>query len=161
MSDTSAGAGPMSDAPFGHCADCPSKPGCSAASFCVTESRFHYADRSTTAPVCQVCQRQAGGAWSCDKPADTPGCGAYSDLWAQWFLVMMYARDALDGRQPAEPDDDEPCYHEHDEECEDEQGYLSRCHHEHCFACGGCRCPGYCDDHQTYNLRPAETGGTG
>ena len=20
-------------------------------------------------------------------------------------------------------------------------------------------CPGYCDDHQTYNLRPAETGG--
>jgi hypothetical protein len=33
------------------------------------------------------------------------------------------------------------------------------CHHEHCMNCGGCRCPGYCDDYQTYNLRPSETGG--
>jgi hypothetical protein len=33
------------------------------------------------------------------------------------------------------------------------------CHHEHCPNCGGCGCPGYCDDFQTYNLRPAETGG--
>jgi len=54
--------------------------------------------------------------------------------------------------------DDEPCYHDHDEECEDEWGYTS-CSHRHCFACGGCQCPGYCDDYQTYNLRPAETGG--
>lgn len=28
--------------------------------------------------------------------------------------------------------------------------------------CGNCsmpNCPGYCDDYQTYNLRPGETGG--
>lgn len=54
--------------------------------------------------------------------------------------------------------DDEPCYHEHHEECYDYQGF-SACSHQHCFACGGCQCPGYCDDYQTYNLRPAETGG--
>ena len=60
------------------------------------------------------------------------------------------------------PDDDydddwEPCDHDHDEECFDYQGFLN-CYHQHCFACGGCNCPGYCDDYQTYNLRPAETG---
>ena len=55
-------------------------------------------------------------------------------------------------------DDDwdyEPCYHDCDEYCDDEG-----CSHQHCFNCGGCQCPGYCDDHQTYNLRPpSETGG--
>lgn len=57
--------------------------------------------------------------------------------------------------------DDEPCSHDHDEECYDEQGYASYCTHTHCWNCGGCGCPGYCDDHQTYNLRPFdETGGT-
>ena len=61
--------------------------------------------------------------------------------------------------QPDDDWEDEACYHDHDEECEDEWGYLNRCSHQHCFACGGCQCPGYCDDHQTYNLRPAETGG--
>jgi hypothetical protein len=55
-------------------------------------------------------------------------------------------------------EDDEPCFHEHDEWCEDYQGF-NVCSHQHCFNCGGCRCPGYCDDYQTYNLRPAETGG--
>ena len=44
----------------------------------------------------------------------------------------------------------EPCSHDHDEDCYD----------QHCFNCGGCGCPGYCDDYQTYNLRPAETGGS-
>jgi hypothetical protein len=53
--------------------------------------------------------------------------------------------------------DDEPCHHEHDEWCEDFQGF-SVCSHQHCWNCGGCGCPGYCDDHETYNLRPAETG---
>lgn len=53
----------------------------------------------------------------------------------------------------------EACHHDHDEECEDEWGYIS-CSHTHCGNCGGCQCPGYCDDYQTYNLRPAETGGT-
>jgi hypothetical protein len=55
--------------------------------------------------------------------------------------------------------DDEHCYHECDEECEEDDLGRSRCWHEHCFNCGGCRCPGYCDDYQTYNLRPGETGG--
>ncbi len=54
--------------------------------------------------------------------------------------------------------DDEPCSHICDEECEDYQGF-SRCEHQHCMNCGQCGCPGYCDDYQTYNLRPAETGG--
>jgi hypothetical protein len=54
--------------------------------------------------------------------------------------------------------DDEPCQHEHEEWCYDDQGYFS-CNHQHCLNCGGCTCPGYCDDYQTYNLRPAETGG--
>lgn len=56
--------------------------------------------------------------------------------------------------------DDEPCSHECDEGCEDYQGF-DICSHAHCMNCGGCNCPGYCDDYQTYNLRPAETGGTG
>ncbi len=55
-------------------------------------------------------------------------------------------------------DDWEPCDHDHDENCHDLQDYLE-CHHEHCFNCGVCGCAGYCDDYQTYNLRPAETGG--
>ena len=54
--------------------------------------------------------------------------------------------------------DDEPCSHDCDEDCYDYQGFWA-CRHQHCWNCGGCRCPGYCDDYQTYNLRPAETGG--
>jgi hypothetical protein len=49
--------------------------------------------------------------------------------------------------------EDEYCVHECDDHCMDD------CIHEHCFNCGECECPGYCDDYQTYNLRPAETGG--
>jgi hypothetical protein len=52
----------------------------------------------------------------------------------------------------------EPCDHDHDDDCWDYQEFF-QCEHQHCFACGGCNCPGYCDDYQTYNLRPAETGG--
>lgn len=55
--------------------------------------------------------------------------------------------------------DDEPCEHEHDEDCYDYQGFYA-CTHQHCGGCGRCDCAGYCDDHQTYNVRPpAETGG--
>ena len=54
--------------------------------------------------------------------------------------------------------DDEPCNHDCDEDCYDEYDEHD-CRHQHCFACGGCGCPGYCDDYQTYNLRPSETGG--
>lgn len=51
--------------------------------------------------------------------------------------------------------DEEPCEHDCDENCDDDY-----CYHSHCINCGGCTCPGYCDDYQTYNLRPAETGGS-
>lgn len=52
-------------------------------------------------------------------------------------------------------DDDEPCEHD----CDADGCDYDYCTHQHCFACGECGCPGYCDDYQTYNLRPAETGG--
>lgn len=56
--------------------------------------------------------------------------------------------------------DDEPCDHDCFEDGCDEDfvqgGY--HCLHQHCWICGGCGCPGYCNDHQTYNLRPDETG---
>lgn len=56
--------------------------------------------------------------------------------------------------------DDEYCEHDcGNEGCYDDGD--DRCRHQHCWNCGGCRCPGYCDDYQTYNLRPAETGGGG
>jgi len=63
---------------------------------------------------------------------------------------------------PPDPDewgDGDYCEHICDEDCNDYQGF-STCSHQHCFACGDCTCAGYCDDYQTYNLRPAETGGT-
>jgi hypothetical protein len=57
-------------------------------------------------------------------------------------------------------DDDEPCMHDCGEsECDEDGLGDYHCLHSHCFSCGGCGCPGYCDDYQTYNLRPAETGG--
>jgi hypothetical protein len=70
----------------------------------------------------------------------------------------------LDAGQPAGADIDlgddwEPCDHEHTEDCYDWNDDSLDCHHQHCFACGGCNCPGYCDDYVTYNLRPDETGG--
>jgi hypothetical protein len=48
---------------------------------------------------------------------------------------------------------DDVCEHDCDDDCWD------RCRHEHCWLCGECGCAGYCDDHETYNLRFAETGG--
>lgn len=52
--------------------------------------------------------------------------------------------------------DYQPCEHDCGEEGCYEDGM---CLHQHCPNCGGCGCPGYCDDYQTYNLRPEETGG--
>lgn len=54
---------------------------------------------------------------------------------------------------PPDDDGDGICEHGCDDICE-----LEGCNHSHCFACGECGCAGYCDDYQTYNLRPAETG---
>ena len=56
-------------------------------------------------------------------------------------------------------DDYEPCDHICEDDCYDELDEWV-CLHQHCWNCGGCGCPGYCDDYQTYNLRPAETGGS-
>jgi hypothetical protein len=100
----------------------------------------------TEVDYCRWCAGEASDSRACTCPHD---CGITGCM-----------------RSPAMPEpasiddgwDDEPCSHDCDEECEDEWGY-SACRHQHCFNCGGCGCPGYCDDHQTYNLRPAETGG--
>lgn len=73
------------------CGKCPSPDGCSAAEYCVIESRFEHADRRISAPVCSLCDRSAVGAWACVLGAAE--CAATSDLWGQWFLVQMYARD--------------------------------------------------------------------
>lgn len=153
---------------FEHCAGCPSPAGCSAAMYCVTESRFHLANREIAAPACGTCGQSAATSWACTRSPLPAECAAQSDLWGQWFMVQMYARDEKrrleTGQQPAAADldgedDDAPCYHDHDEECYDHQGFFT-CSHSHCWNCGGCQCPGYCDDYVTYNLRPAETGGT-
>lgn len=47
----------------------------------------------------------------------------------------------------------------HDEDCYDEDTGDLIC--DPCLKCGAHHCPGYCDDYQTYNLRPGETGGSG
>jgi hypothetical protein len=70
------------------------------------------------------------------------------------------AGEIADAGDSGDYDEDEDEYCEHDcgeEGCFDDGAFM--CHHEHCPSCGGCGCPGYCDDYQTYNLRPAETGG--
>ena len=56
------------------------------------------------------------------------------------------AGDLADQGAAGDLDDWEPCDHDCDEECDP-------CRHQHCWHCGGCGCPGYCDDYQTYNLR--------
>jgi hypothetical protein len=54
-----------------------------------------------------------------------------------------------------DPDDDGIC-----PDCGEADDWCT-CYDEEepCLACGTPGCPGYCDDYQTYNLRPAETGG--
>jgi hypothetical protein len=44
----------------------------------------------------------------------------------------------------------------YDDDCQDYD--CQDCWANPCFNCGEPGCPGYCDDYQTYNLRPAETG---
>lgn len=93
--------------------------------------------------------------WCADEASDPRACTCPHDCGIDGCMrnpQMPAPGDFDDDR------DDEPCEHEHDEECFDYQGF-NVCSHSHCFNCGGCRCPGYCDDYQTYNLRPAETGG--
>lgn len=100
--------------------------------------------------ICEV-GREADDCWATGAPL-FPGLKCAS--------AAVCAQMVAQGRElaAAADDDDETCYHEHDEECYDYDDRLTWCSHEHCFACGGCRCAGYCDDYQTYNLRPGETG---
>lgn len=84
-----------------------------------------------------------------------PGCGGDCGTGE----CESYPADASTAHYYGGEWDDEPCEHECDEECEDYQGF-DICSHQHCMNCGGCTCPGYCDDYRTYNLRPAETGGS-
>jgi hypothetical protein len=91
--------------------------------------------------------------WCADEAYDPRACTCPHDCGISGCM-----------QNPAMPEADDDwdltsCDHEHDEDCYDYQGFYV-CSHSHCLNCGGCNCPGYCDDHQTYNLRPAETGGT-
>jgi hypothetical protein len=100
----------------------------------------------TEVDYCRWCANEAFDSRACTCPHD---CG------------ITGCAQSPKASEVADYDDeyaDQTCFHDHDEECEDEWGYTN-CSHQHCFACGGCQCPGYCDDYQTYNLRPAETGG--
>ena len=91
-----------------------------------------------------------------------PACKICNDtgmvLCAEQDGTGMYEQACPEPVHDGETDDWEPCGHDHDEDCYDCHGFF-QCHHQHCFNCGGCGCPGYCDDYQTYNLRPGETGG--
>ena len=98
------------------------------------------------ADYCPWCADEAFDPRACTCPHD---CGIDGCMQSPKMPELAGLDDGYD---------DEPCSHEHDEDCYDFQGFYV-CSHSHCFNCGGCGCPGYCDDHQTYNLRPAETGG--
>lgn len=96
---------------------------------------------------CPWCAGEASDPRACDCPHD---CGIKGCMQSPKMPEVDAGEDGWD---------DEGCSHEHTEECYDEQGYASYCTHGHYCACGQCGCAGYCDDHVTYNLRPAETGG--
>jgi hypothetical protein len=97
--------------------------------------------------VTDQCSRCGG---DCPFNPDCRECGGCENTGVQPCPVCYPPPGDLSGGDW----NDEPCQHDHDEDC-DEYG----CTHQHCMNCGGCGCPGYCDDTSTYNLRPAETGG--
>ena len=68
------------------------------------------------------------------------------------------AGEIADAGDSGDYDEDEYCEHDCGESGCFDDGF-EFCHHQHCINCGACGCPGYCDDYQTYNLRPDETGG--
>jgi hypothetical protein len=112
------------------------------ANRCFRPARCHETAEATPAdaPVCKICNDT--GMVQC---AEQDGTGVYEQACPE---------PVHDG----EPVDWEPCEHDHGDDCYDDLEELN-CYHEHCSNCGGCNCPGYCDDYQTYNLRPEETGG--
>lgn len=74
--------------------------------------------------------------------------------------TLIFADEAAWQEAAWQDEVDEGCEHDHDDECYDEVSGFLHCSHYHCINCGECSCPGYCDDHQTYNVRPpSETGG--
>lgn len=84
---------------------------------------------------------------------DVPGCGCPRDCGTcqERRTYCGHLRATAD---TADDDWGGVCEHDCDDVCE-----MEGCSHSHCFACGECGCAGYCDDYQTYNLRPSETGG--
>lgn len=107
-----------------------------------------------------VARWRRAGRLSCVRLPGGRDCRYFRSEVEGWRLAGDTAR-VPDGFEECGSEDDwdyELCEHECDEECSDE-GDLG-CMHQHCWNCGGCRCPGYCDDEQTYNLRFAETGGS-
>jgi len=120
--------------------------------------------QNSTRPGCPYCGalRNQPEDWASDParfaamtPADQDRARAY---WEQYplrrrgpddnYARLSEATGACDEEYPA------ICHHDCDEDCDPD------CDHQHCWNCGMCGCAGYCDDYQTYNLRPAETGGT-
>lgn len=78
--------------------------------------------------------------------------GPTDDQLLDWAEHNAHA-DGLD-TTPGDPD--------YDDLCPDCAEWREHCHCDEPQICGRCgtqNCPGYCDDYQTYNLRPAETGG--
>jgi hypothetical protein len=106
----------------------------------------------------EVDDRDEGGDdWICEVGSTVDDCWVTGapilGTGLRCVSAAVCAEMCAQGRErAAAADDDEPCYHEHDEECYDYQGFYV-CRHYHCAGCGGCQCPGYCDDYQTYNLR--------
>jgi len=105
-------------------------------------ARTENAQPSITEPTCKICNDT--GVVRC---AEQDGTGVYEQACPEPVHDDAGAAD-----------DWEPCDHDHGEGCYDYQGFFA-CRHMHCMNCGGCGCPGYCDDYQTYNFRPEETGG--
>jgi hypothetical protein len=126
---------------------------------CGESGLVEYPCRKPGCPHCGAPGLTAPEAWASDparvatfSAADQERVRVYL---AAYPLVSLFPGDTSDRLSaPQDADADwEPCHHECDENCED------GCSHQHCFACGQCQCAGYCDDYQTYNLRPSETGG--
>ena len=122
------------------------------------------------APKCGTCndtgqawtpEQDGSGMWDmacpdCDTPYQLPAVAPESEAAPREICGSCDAGLPMPCTCPADAADDGDgvCEHDCDEVCE-----LEGCNHQHCWACGECGCAGYCDDYQTYNLRPAETGG--
>lgn len=96
-------------------------------------------DDPETREACRADLLDPGNQEACDRCGWTynmlcpecPGCGCYDYSCTGWRHDESRAATGDDFDDEGQP----------------------------CFNCGEPGCPGYCDDYQTYNLRPEETGG--